>query len=187
MQVGFYYNRLYNPYGYSCVLSSSANITTLQDVLISSITGNHFNDRTNRDVYVFTAFNQKVFYFPQGLDKFFQNIMTIEIVKCGLKEIHGSDIKVFSNLSRLDLNGNRLEFLEGDLFNFNPQIKSIYLNGNRISQVDPKFFDSFGTRAVILNLLNNECLDVYMMTPAQIQYISKRISKFCPVNVLDSA
>lgn len=107
----------------------------------------------------FSFRNSKVFYFPLGLEIFFEaeKIIAIQVYYSRMKEIRKTDLKPFMNLKDLDLTGNHLEVLEKDLFIYNKNLNNIYLNDNKISHIDSKVFDDILLFVGRIILHNNIC------------------------------
>lgn len=74
-------------------------------------------------VYAFYAHRKGLAYIPKSLSTFLPQLVAISIVECGLKEIHRFDLKNFTKLRELHLHSNEIEFLEENLFRFNPDMQ----------------------------------------------------------------
>jgi hypothetical protein len=74
----------------------------------------------------------------------------------GLKEIHQVDLKPFADLMVLNLYDNKIEYIERDLFKFNPKLSAISFEKNKISSIDIYAFDDLKS---LTNLyLGNVCI-----------------------------
>lgn len=110
---------------------------------IDSVDGSHDGNKTNDDVKGLNIFSiKKVKFFPKNVEKFFKNLIGIQIWSSQLDEIKQSDLKSWPLLKYLFLSQNNIKFLEKDLFRYNNELKTIWLSGNQISYIDPDVFDS---------------------------------------------
>jgi len=145
---------------YYCDVQNDVNITSLDAAQVDSISGEHLDGYNNDNVEAFHISGRgKIHYFPRGLNKFFKNLTAIQIADTGLKEIHQSDLKDFTELKGLYLQANDLEILEENLFKFNLNLDYIYLNLNKITHIDPNVFVKL-TKLNSLNLILNTCIDM---------------------------
>ena len=165
---------------YRCKVQNSVNITTFNAAQVDSITGTHLAGFNNDNVEDFDADDKgQINYFPRGINKFFKNLKSITIANSGLKEIHQSDLKDFPKLVGLWLNGNNLEIIEENLFEFNPNLKAIILGSNQISHIDPKVFNKL-IKFDSLYLTTNPCINMEATNdPTSVQNIIKTAQASC--------
>lgn len=135
------------------------NITSPELVEIISASGNHKKDKTNADVVGIKSIlsDKNIKFFPKGLEKIFKFLKVISIRFGRLNQIHQSDLKPFPLLEILDLHENDILVIEYDLFDFNPNLKEIWIS-NKIKHVDVGAFDSLNN-LVNLYLFNIKCID----------------------------
>ncbi|KAL7019586.1 hypothetical protein ACKWTF_011173 [Chironomus riparius] len=140
----FYDDSRYEAIGvlYDCEVKNNPNITSKESAQISSVAGSHHWFKNNNDVAGFAVKSQTVHYFPIGLHDTFKNLKLISIKKCGLKEIHQSDLKGFSKLTFLNLAFNDLEVIEKGLFDFNPNLKILGFYESKVTHIDFNAFDN---------------------------------------------
>ncbi|CAG9810614.1 unnamed protein product [Chironomus riparius] len=143
---------------YFCYVNNNPSITTRESAAITSISGTHQSGKTNSDVGGFAVYSKTINYFPRGLETFFKNIKAIQIDNCNLKEVHQEDLKPFPKLIELHLTSNKLEVLEEDLFDFNPDLEFIHFWDNKIVHIEPNVFDHL-SKLSYLYLLYNSCID----------------------------
>lgn len=122
---------------YACEVSDITDITQ-PDAIITAITGDHQDGKTNLDVLGFRVKNKKVLYFPKYLNKFFPNLIAISILSSNLKDIKQSDISPFPQLRYLNLFQNQLTRVGDNLFEINLELEVIGLHYNKIESVNPK-------------------------------------------------
>lgn len=126
---------------YFCDLEKDLDISK-SNAVITVVTGDQLNGKSNADVIGFRAYNKKLNVFPQGLENYF-NIEKIEFIaiwNTGLKEIHQNDLSPYTNVKVLSLWNNDFEVIERDLLKFNPHIEYIGLGKNKIKFVDGNVF-----------------------------------------------
>ena len=75
------------------------------------------------DLFAFQAQKMDIPHIPKGLSTIFHNLTVISIVDCGLNEIHREDLRNFTELLEIHLHGNKIEFLEANLFEFNLKLE----------------------------------------------------------------
>jgi Leucine-rich repeat (LRR) protein len=75
--------------------------------------------------------NQTVHYIPKFTVKLAKRLTFLVISRCGLKEVRKEDLKQFPQLKTLALDKNDLEWLEGDLFVFNPVLELVMFSLSR--------------------------------------------------------
>jgi polyhydroxyalkanoate synthesis regulator phasin len=124
---------------------------------IDGISGSHEDSNSRQDVKLFEIDNSVVFYFPRNLETFFNNLIGITIIRSKLKEIRAEDLKPFPDLKILGLDGNDLEVLEPNLFEFTQKLEWISLENNDISHIDSHVFDNFVGKLGSLWLNRNIC------------------------------
>ena len=166
-------------FSYKCHVRNSVSITSFDAAAVDEITGEHKSGFKNDNVEGFYISSKgQIHYFPRGLDKFFKNLKGIQISDTGLKEIHQSDLKHFTQLKVLYLFSNQLEVLEENLFEFNPNLELINLDTNKISYIDPNVFDKL-TKLKNLYLSKNACFDMEAENPTAIQNVIKAAKSNC--------
>ncbi|CRK90086.1 CLUMA_CG003804, isoform A, partial [Clunio marinus] len=84
---------------YTCDIHFSA--ITIPNMNIQSITGTHLEGKSDEDVEAIRFKDTTVNYFPQGLNKIFPNLKTVEIDNCGLKSITQRDLVGLENIRKL--------------------------------------------------------------------------------------
>lgn len=95
-------------------------------------------------------------FMPFGLENHFGEIEMLRISNCGLRKIEQSDLKPFGNLKMLQLDGNALEIIPGDLFKYNRALNMISFISNDIYSVHSNTFD--GLELSALAFVGNVCV-----------------------------
>lgn len=165
---------------YYCSVQNNLEIESPENATITSIVGDHENSFTLDNVQGFECENKKTFYFPKNLEKFFKDLIMIDINYGPLKEIHQSDLKPFKKLKCLELFHNEIEVLENGLFDFNPELEMIWLSSNKIFHVDPEIFDKLIGKLSYFSLDTNECISEHAINDTKlVEEILKNVTKLC--------
>lgn len=135
--------------------------------------------RAEPNVTVFVVRHQKVTKFPQELNTFFPNIKGVEIFNCSLKTIDQSDLKPLANLNELWLGNNDLEYLESDLFEFNPEIRILVFTKNKLKYIGDNILAPLPHLSKA-NFNKNKCIDAYAGTRLERKHLEKQLEKKCP-------
>jgi hypothetical protein len=124
---------------------------------IDGIEGDHSGFKTNSDVEAvyFTNLPQMQF-FPANIQTQFPNLKAIYIGSTGLKELTQADLKPFSKLEDFHAQWSQLTKIEKNLFEFNPQLKIIWLNDNQITHIEPLTFSNL-SKLETLWISGNKC------------------------------
>ena len=142
---------------YYCWIQNNIQIWTPERAHIDEITGTHLDSKSNNDVNGIWVDNEMIHYFPQRLESFFLNLTFIYISNAGLKEVHQSDLKPFSKLMELHLDGNEIEIIDEDLFEFNRELQYISFVNNKIYHIHPDVFNNLFSLEY-LRLEYNKCI-----------------------------
>lgn len=83
-------------------------------------------------------------YVPAGIKKNFPHLTKFEIINGRLIHLEREDMRQFGDsLMYLNFNGNSLTAIEGNLFEFNPNLRIIYLNNNPFKFINVDLFMNF--------------------------------------------
>lgn len=72
---------------------------------------------------------------PQGIGSTFSNIKSFKLADGDLWRLRKEDLKQFPNQEIFYYNYNKIEYLETDLFIFNPKLQKVDLSRNAITQI----------------------------------------------------
>lgn len=147
---------------YICSARNDLNILSKDVALIESASGNHINSKQNINVMVFEADNKKTEYFPKGLEKIFENLKGIYIGKGRLKELQKSDFAGYTELLYLELENNDIQFLEDGVFDYIPNILTIWLLNVKIIHIGENVFQNLNNLR-FLGFVQNTCVNVKTM------------------------
>lgn len=133
-----------------------------------------FNNRSEFDtseiklMKIFTK-SKSVKFMPAGIKKLFPMLTTIDIQKSGLSHLEKNDMLQFGDaLVFANFRMNDLTALEGNLFDYNPNLKYIWLNDNPLKYINPSLFESFKTMKSLeyVSLAKSSCINQSSHSPA---------------------
>lgn len=130
-------------------------INRRNDAIVTNTSGAQIWMKNKEAVKSFDARSVLIRYFPQNLHHFFPNLIEF-FIEHGLREIHKEDLQPYPKLIKLYLSYNELEVLEENLFQYNLELKLVFLDGNRIRYVHPNIFDHL-SNLNYLGFHDNDC------------------------------
>lgn len=98
-------------------------------------------------------------FIPTGITNYFKNLTILVVAHSGLKSVTKGDLKPFKYLRGLYLDNNQLEFLEKNLFMFNPRLQAINFSNNKLKHISHDILDSL-THLSKADFLKNRSLDM---------------------------
>lgn len=122
--------------------------------------------------------SQVVNYMPVGLEKFFPNILEVEVSKSSLKSIHKQDFAQFKNLRMIDLSRNDLQILESDLFSSNPNLHDLNVSRNSLEVVGDDLLKPLKNLFTI-DFSDNPCISFKATGEVEIQELENRLKAKC--------
>lgn len=147
----------HNDYGYTC-MAMEIEIISKENRTVTSVRGAPLSGKTLDDVALFAILSRPVYFFPKDVDKFFKNILNLQISHSNLTEVTQDDLKPFGcNLEMLIMTNNEIEVIAANLFEFNLNLEKIVLSNNRIKFIDFKTFSSLNLLKT-LDFSNNSCI-----------------------------
>ncbi|CAG9811680.1 unnamed protein product [Chironomus riparius] len=139
---------------YYCAVISDFIIDSQNQVQIETLKNSHISGKSDDDDIYFHISTKSIQYFPRGLEKFYKNLKGIVIWHTQLKEIHQEDLKKYPKLNFLNLSGNKIEIIQDDLFDFNPDL--IVFENMKLIHIGATTFDSL-TKLSTFYLGGNPC------------------------------
>lgn len=153
-------NKLENVKGYKCYVTGKFEVKE-RGIAINGISRKDPDEYPQPDNYkdfsILKIDLKLVHYIPKGLNKYFGNLQTLDIISCELKEVTQEDLKVFPNLRFLNFQNNKIKNLEKDLFKFNLELEAIILSINNIQYIHPNIVDHL-TKLDLLDFGGNDCI-----------------------------
>lgn len=146
---------------YYCSVKNPELITSKDNREITSVRGKQDNSkkagRTDDDVEYFYAKEKKIFYIPRNLTNVFKNIVSVEFISTGLRELKKEDLRQFGDKLRvIIIVYNDIEVIEGDLFDYNRNLKHFYLPDNKLTSVDSRAFSGLD-KLISFDIRGNPC------------------------------
>lgn len=123
---------------YSCVLTT---LNIQNKTSVTSATGKHLNGNTNSDVKAINIYGGICKTIPSGFGSIFPKIEIFTVWNATLKTVSSTDLQELRNLREIWLYANELEYLESNLFQYNPKIEIIVFKRNKIKFVGKNFFE----------------------------------------------
>lgn len=113
-------------------LSTNSTFRTIKSV--QGVTGSPHKEV----VQIHISEQRNMEYFPNGLTKFFKNLVAIHAGRNHLKYLVKDDLKEFKNLRFLYLYDNSLEELKSDVFEHTTALEYVSLHSNRLVHIGAK-------------------------------------------------
>lgn len=116
---------------------------------------------------------KNVKFIPAGIKKNFPNLKKFEVIRGGLIHLEREDMRQFgSDLISVSFWKNTLTALEGDLFEFNPNLEYIGLHHNALKFINPSLFENFKklTNLQIVEFDNSTCIDQESRNPKLVEW-----------------
>lgn len=122
------------------------------------VNNNHLGNYHKDDVKYFFSNDVEINYFPRNIGKFFKNLKKIYISGAKIKSLVKTDLQFLgSDFKDLAIDSTEIEWLEVDVFEYTPNLQTIYLNNNKIIYVED---DTFINLAKLTKLtFKNPCHD----------------------------
>lgn len=138
----------------------------------------HVNIEARNILSFYIRESDDLYYIPSGIADHFVNLKVLVVAFTGLKALRQSDFKPLQNLENIYLDNNKLEFIEKDIFAYNPKIRFINLESNKIKSVAINVFEPL-MRLQQLNFSGNICHQGKAESPAEVEILKKNIYEKC--------
>ncbi|KAG5669001.1 hypothetical protein PVAND_016904 [Polypedilum vanderplanki] len=166
---------------YTCEVSGRL-VVTRRDTVVTAIEGNHTLSRTNQDVLGIRADAGIINFIPKGIDTLFRNLRAILINFSKLKELRQENLRAFTKLKFLDLYENQIQYLEADLFKYNPDLELVWLSNNKIKFIHESVFENLRQLRSIY-LTGNDCISTSIAdNPSRIKDFLELVAAQCGSN-----
>lgn len=151
---------------------------------MDSVSGSHLPGLTDNDIKGFRIFKTDCYYMPQGMIEVFPNVEVFQIEDSRLMEIAQEDLKPFTELSELYLNGNNLMSLDSNLFEFSWKLKRVHLGNNKLRSIPADLLDPLvNLRDVTFN--DNVCVNKKAIGKTQINQVVWDFIQNCQPKVVN--
>lgn len=146
---------------------------------VYAVIGEHSFDKTNNDVGYLRILDQPIDFIPEGIKNFFPNLHGLRIGNSSIKQLNKDDLLPYPELELLSFDKNRLEVLDGDLFDYTPSLKWIYFEDNNIVHIVPDLLASLKNLEYV-NFSGNICVDEIAESHESINLLTSQLSVKCP-------
>lgn len=155
-----------------------------------------FSTRDNSIGAISFRYNNKIKFLPIKVDEKFPNLLSVQAVRCSIKEISKLNFKGLSKLTFLDLSSNQIEKIASETFEDLTSLEELYLckkisiycfsiceffsfsDGNKIKFMNGKLFKPMtNLKSVYLNL--NVCIDDSFFDSTQIATLDETLAEKC--------
>lgn len=126
-----------------------------------------------------TIHNQNVNFMPKFTDLLAQRLEVLSVDGCHLKEVSKADLQQFPRLTHFSMANNVLEWLDDDLFEFNPQLEIISFRGNKKLKFIGKNLIKSLTNLRFVDIRSAGCIDFFAGNKVTMQRLNKKLKIVC--------
>ena len=130
----------------------------------------------NEIVRFFYVYDKIVYYIPKGLNSLFVKLTGLKFDQTSLKLVVKEDLQPFPDLLMFTSNNNKIEFLEKDLFIYNPKLQYVSFTNNKITYIDPNVFNIISQTLAVL-LLDGTAIDCGLASATDPKSVTKFLNK----------
>ena len=141
---------------------------------ITSVNG---NTSTTRFQGIFIK-DQTVHYLPKGIEKFFPNLKVLTVYGSKQKSVTQADLKPLTKLEIVGFPGNDLKSLDGELFKFNPELRTVDFMSNNLSYVGKNLLRNL-TKLQRTYFKNNPCIKINAKSSSEIHALVQKLKSSC--------
>lgn len=123
--------------------------------------------------------DQPIDFIPERIENFFPNLHGLRVGNSSIRQLSKDDLKPFPELELLSFDKNKLEVLDGDLFDYTPSLKWIYFEDNNIVHIAPDLLASLKNLEFI-DISGNICVDEIVQSHESINLLTLQLSVKCP-------
>lgn len=169
--------KLLSNVSYECY---TATIISLEDPSqVTNITGNRLPGKEDSDVGVFGMRNEKnLEEIPRGIENFFPNLGFFIWMNSNLATVSAEILK-YPKLRKLNLSGNKLQSLDGNLLQNSIRLQTIYFHGNLIQNVGHGFIDQH-LELTVAWFSANKCIQFNAGTSTEVTMLRSLLRSYCP-------
>lgn len=126
---------------------------------------------------------QTLKFFPKNIENTFANLTTLKVISCGLTSITRDDCKGLWNLSRLELDCNKLTILHDDLFADMRNLQYVSFDNNKLRFLSSKLLKPIEKTVMAVSFKNNvrinDNFDKNVACKRDLEMFSKGIDENC--------
>lgn len=153
-------------------------VTSTEIFTLENVSGVHESGYSNEKVEFLGVSNQNMSFLPKGIEIRFKNLKALSWTS-NLPSIKAKDFQPFPKLEFLEIYGNNLPTLDGNLFSFTPLLKVITLDSNQIQHIRHELVTNLKDLQY-LALQRNVCVDAVASTRATVIELAAGLSAMCP-------
>lgn len=132
---------------------------------LTDVSGDHLVGKNNTDVgEIFITGYTDLDFVPQGMIKFFPNLVAIGLIYSGIRKLNGDELHEYPRLKMTTLSHGQLERISGNLFQKTPEMVIIVFFNNSIIHVGDNLLNNLENLDFV-NFLFNACIDMQSINP----------------------
>lgn len=118
------------------------NMKVTEKTIVTGVSGAHLYNNEDSGVIGLNIYEPSVCHIiPDGLGDIYKNLEAFAVWKSALKTVTSADLKQFPKLREIWLYENELQYLESNLFEFNPSLEYMNFKNNKIKFIGANFFN----------------------------------------------
>lgn len=126
-----------------------------------------------------TIEDQTVHYLPKRIEFFFPNLKFLRITNSELKQIKKEDLRGLKELVHVGFGNNKLQVIDGGLFEDNHKLQLIDFNHNKIKNVGEELLENLKELRDV-NFGNNHCTSRSFYALEQFNEFKEILKSECP-------
>lgn len=139
-----------------------ATIAGIRDSrIVTNVTTYHIDGLNNADVGGISIRDYSdLDYIPQGITKFFPNLIVIEVIRSGLKELQGFELYEYPKLKLISVFANQIKRIPSNFLQRTPELVQIVFANNLIENVGANLITSMASmkKVSFINFEGNVCI-----------------------------
>lgn len=156
----------------TCTVKVPFKVTN-DNTTIATING---YSQPNEKVRFFSVTDKVVNYIPKGLNLLFVKLIGMKFDQTSLKLVTKENLQPFPDLLMFSSTNNQIEFLEKDLFIYNPKLQYVSFSSNKITYIDPNVFKVLSSTLAVL-MLDRTAIDCGLSSASDPNSVAKLLNK----------
>lgn len=147
---------------------------------VTAVIGAHMTGYSNSDVWVFDLYVTYIFdKIPRNIANFFPSIRVMRWSVGNLTAVSAEDLKPFTELTVLTLTAQKIKSLDGNMFQYHPNIQWLVITNNLITNVGKDLITNLKSLQVFY-FTKNTCMDMTASTPETFAEMKRLLPIQCP-------
>jgi hypothetical protein len=121
---------------------------------------------------------QTVHFLPTLSSLLAQRLEALAVHECRLRVIVREDLEQFSRLREISLPSNDLQWIAGDLFDFNPELQAVDFQDNKLRFIGANLLDSLA-RLWRADFRSVECIHQGARSPVRMEILKQELRAKC--------